>query len=101
MSNQTGRRRRNSKHNSSVSLNNKLKKRRRFALLGSVVFGVTAFAVSIFASTTTSEANGALCQLNPSNPVCVVPEISALEGTAALAVIAAMLLMMWERRRQA
>jgi hypothetical protein len=30
-----------------------------------------------------------------------VPEISALEGTAALAVIAAVVLLAWERRRRA
>ena len=30
-----------------------------------------------------------------------VPEISALEGTAALAVVAAMVLLVWERRRRA
>ena len=33
---------------------------------------------------------------------CVaVPEISALEGTAALAVLAAFVLIAWERRRRA
>jgi hypothetical protein len=30
-----------------------------------------------------------------------VPEISALEGTAALAVVAALVLLAWERRRRA
>jgi len=30
-----------------------------------------------------------------------VPEISALEGTAALAVVAALVLMAWERKRRA
>lgn len=30
-----------------------------------------------------------------------VPEISALEGTAALAVVAAIVLLAWERRRRA
>lgn len=30
-----------------------------------------------------------------------VPEISALEGTAALAVLAAVVLLVWERRRRA
>jgi hypothetical protein len=33
--------------------------------------------------------------------VCDVPEISAMEGTAALAAVAAVLLMVWERRRRA
>ncbi|WP_375175093.1 VPEID-CTERM sorting domain-containing protein [Pseudooceanicola sp.] len=32
---------------------------------------------------------------------CDVPEISALEGTAALAVVAALVLLAWERRRRA
>ena len=31
----------------------------------------------------------------------MVPEISALEGTAALAVLAAVVLLAWERRRRA
>lgn len=30
-----------------------------------------------------------------------VPEISALDGAAALAVVAAVVLLVWERRRQA
>ena len=34
-------------------------------------------------------------------PDDVVPEISALEGTAALAVVLAMLLLAWERRNRA
>lgn len=34
----------------------------------------------------------------PSTPV---PEISALEGTAALAALAAIVLLAWERRRRA
>lgn len=32
---------------------------------------------------------------------CDVPEISALEGTAALAALAAVVLLAWERRRRA
>ena len=32
---------------------------------------------------------------------CDVPEISALEGTAALAALAAIVLLAWERRRRA
>ncbi|MEL6752237.1 MAG: VPEID-CTERM sorting domain-containing protein [Pseudomonadota bacterium] len=36
--------------------------------------------------------------LPPSTPV---PEISALEGTAALAALAAVVLIAWERRRRA
>ncbi|SMX50697.1 hypothetical protein [Maliponia aquimaris] len=34
-------------------------------------------------------------------PACVVPEISALEGTAAIAALAAVVLLVWERRRRA
>ncbi len=35
------------------------------------------------------------------SPPCAVPEISALEGTAALAAVAAVVLLAWERRRRA
>lgn len=41
---------------------------------------------------------------NPPGQVAVaknVPEISALEGTAALAALAAVVLLVWERRRRA
>lgn len=34
-------------------------------------------------------------------PPAAVPEISALEGTAALAALAAIVLFTWERRRRA
>lgn len=34
-------------------------------------------------------------------PPVDVPEISAMEGTAALAVVAAVVLLAWERRRRA
>ena len=37
---------------------------------------------------------------DPSKP-CSVPEISALEGTAAIAVVMAIVLLAWERRRRA
>jgi len=40
----------------------------------------------------------AVAPLPPGTPV---PEISALEGTAALAVLAAVVLLAWERRRRA
>lgn len=33
--------------------------------------------------------------------VVMTPEISALDGTAALAVVAAVVLLVWERRRSA
>lgn len=35
------------------------------------------------------------------NPKTSVPEISALEGTAAIAALAAIVLLAWERRRRA
>ena len=35
------------------------------------------------------------------NQPCDVPEISALEGTAAIAALAAVVLLAWERRRRA
>lgn len=38
---------------------------------------------------------------DPNLQVCPVPEISALEGTAALAALAAIVLLAWERRRRA
>ncbi|MEM7211894.1 MAG: hypothetical protein AAF479_08380 [Pseudomonadota bacterium] len=37
----------------------------------------------------------------PGGTACDVPEISALEGTAALAALAAIVLITWERRRRA
>jgi len=37
----------------------------------------------------------------PKNDPVSVPEISALEGTAALAALAAIVLLTWERRRRA
>ena len=40
------------------------------------------------------------CIPTPNVP-CAVPEISALEGTAALAAVAAIVLLAWERRRRA
>lgn len=39
--------------------------------------------------------------LAESKPPAAVPEISALEGTAALAALAAIVLFTWERRRRA
>lgn len=38
---------------------------------------------------------------DPTFGQCDVPEISALEGTAALAAVAAIVLVAWERRRRA
>ena len=47
---------------------------------------------------TFASATMALAQ---SKPPAAVPEISALEGTAALAALAAIVLFTWERRRRA
>lgn len=61
----------------------------------------------IAAGTTTlfnSAAAAATCEMNPmlcEPAVTAVPEISALEGTAALAALAAIVLLTWERRRRA
>lgn len=40
------------------------------------------------------------CAIDP-QACTAVPEISALEGTAALAALAAVVLLAWERRRRA
>lgn len=53
----------------------------------SSLFAAQAFACS-----------GLTC--DPTTPVNV-PEISAMQGTAALAVLAAVVLLVWERRRAA
>ena len=45
-----------------------------------------------------ASASTAFANLTPTTDV---PEISALEGTAALAVVAAVVLLAWERRRRA
>jgi len=54
---------------------------------------MTAAAVSVM-------SGAAFAQSKPGDPVDV-PEISALEGTAALAALAAIVLLTWERRRRA
>ena len=63
-------------------------------------------ALSIVAMVSSAGAGMAADCLDAFNqpiPGCVaqVPEISALEGTAALAVVAAIVLLAWERRRKA
>ena len=42
-----------------------------------------------------------VCEADPTACATAVPEISALEGTAALAAIVAVVLLAWERRRRA
>ncbi len=50
-------------------------------------------------------ANAALANTcgpaNPLDPVCDVPEISAMEGAAAVVVVLAVVALIWERRRRA
>ena len=58
-----------------------------------------ASAVSAAASAAASGAAYACAGLSCPPPVASVPEISALEGTAALAALAAIVLLTWERRR--
>lgn len=64
-------------------------------------FALAAIAVvsagQAFASTTQA------CAINPTLAGCsaAVPEISALEGTAALAALAAIVMIAWERSRRA
>lgn len=60
-------------------------------------------SVAAWATATAAMANTpAICNLNPNAAGCTpVPEISALEGTAAIAVLTAIMLLAWERRRRA
>lgn len=60
---------------------------------------VSLAAVSLLSMVGTAMANPFANELNP--PVTAVPEISALEGTAALAALTAIVLLTWERRRRA
>ena len=61
-------------------------------------------AFSAIATLMAAPAFAVNCSKQPGDPACQstpVPEISALEGTAAIAAIAAILLLTWERRRRA
>lgn len=95
MTTELNRKRRSSDHNKQLSAKNKAKKRRTKAL--AVVAGFFAVAS---AATFTMSGTASASECVPGFE-CDVPEISALEGTAALAVVAAMLLLAWERRRKA
>lgn len=55
-------------------------------------------SAAVLASTASAFATGMPGGLTSGTPV---PEISALEGTAALAAVAAIVLLAWERRRRA
>ena len=48
-----------------------------------------------------TSATSAFAVALPGDAATSVPEISALEGTAALAAVAAIVLLAWERRRRA
>ncbi|MCQ0969376.1 VPEID-CTERM sorting domain-containing protein (plasmid) [Paracoccus sp. TK19116] len=61
--------------------------------------GLTATLSSFVANA--AFAAGDCDGLNQSNCPVAVPEISALEGTAAIAALAAIVLLTWERRRRA
>ena len=58
---------------------------------------VIASAAAVLASASIAFANGA----SGGFTTTPVPEISALEGTAAVAAVAAIVLIAWERRRRA
>lgn len=61
-------------------------------------------AIAAIASVASAPAYAAGCVPMASNNFCAataVPEISALEGTAAVAALAAIVLFAWERRRRA
>lgn len=104
----SGKKRRSSRYNKSVSTAKKLKNRRLAALGvgGTMALFASIATVGLFSSAGSSYGNTPylICLASGGTPTScanIVPEISALEGTAALAVIAAMLLLAWERRRQA
>ncbi|RJE78542.1 hypothetical protein [Paracoccus sp. JM45] len=63
------------------------------------MFSIAATAASISAFAT-GVAHATVAGFGPPK-VTPVPEISALEGTAALAALAAIVLLTWERRRRA
>lgn len=61
-------------------------------------------ATTLVASAGVALANTpTICATFPQAAACAtpVPEISALEGTAAIAALAAIVLIAWERRRRA
>lgn len=67
----------------------------KFALSGVVAAATVSLAnIANAAGGCTGPAQGDEC-------VVAVPEISAMEGTAAFVALAAVLLLTWERRRRA
>lgn len=61
----------------------------------SLAVSAASAAVSTMTATAAFACTGRIC------PPSAVPEISALEGTAAIAALAAIVLLTWERRRRA
>lgn len=57
--------------------------------------------IAIAAAMLVTGAQSAMAGCDPNGPITCVPEISALEGTAAIAALAAIVLLAWERRRRA
>lgn len=58
-------------------------------------------AVALAASSSSAFAAACADPFGSQTACAEVPEISALEGTAALAALAAVVLIAWERRRRA
>lgn len=69
---------------------------KKFALASGAISAVSA-AASMLTTTAAYACAGLSCPPQPTP----VPEISALEGTAALAALTAIVLLTWERRRRA
>ena len=65
---------------------------KKFTIAG-VAASVSAFVAGMAHATVAGDG--------PPLPATAVPEISALEGTAAIAALAAIVLLTWERRRRA
>ena len=62
----------------------------------------TLTAIAVFAASAgAAMAKGEGCDACGNCTATPVPEISALEGTAALVALAAIVLLTWERRRRA
>ena len=69
---------------------------KKLALAGSFLLIQATTAMAMFGSGSTTGGTGSGAKTAQD-----VPEISALEGTAALAALAAIVLLAWERRRRA
>lgn len=69
---------------------------KKFAFVSAAVSAASA-AASMLTTTAAYACTGLSCPPAPT----AVPEISALEGTAAIAALAAIVLLTWERRRRA